>query len=64
MESVIVSEVSSECNTQQYIQWSLSNLDTNGAKEIIIVSEVSSFQRLKCAQKWYVYLVWEKMCPV
>ena len=49
-----------------YIQWNLSNPDTNGAEEIIIVSEVSSFQRLKCMQEWY--LGWENVsclerCP-
>ena len=48
------------------IQWNLSNLDTNGAEESVIVSEVSSFQRLKCMQEWY--LGWEKVsclerCP-
>ena len=49
-----------------YIQWNLSNRDTNGAEESVIVSEVSSFQRLKCMQEWY--LGWEKVsclerCP-
>ena len=44
----------------------LSNPDTNGAEESVIVSEVSSFQRLKCTQEWF--LVWEKVsclvrCP-
>ena len=48
------------------IQWNLSNPDTNGAEESVIVSEVSSFQRLKCMQEWY--LGWEKVsclerCP-
>ena len=48
------------------IQWNLSNQDTNGAEESVIVSEVSSFQRLKCMQEWY--LGWEKVsclerCP-
>ena len=48
------------------IQWNLSHLDTNGAGESVIVSEVSSFQRLKCMQEWY--LGWEKVsclerCP-
>ena len=48
------------------MQWNLSNPDTNGAEESIIVSEVSSFQRLKCMQEWY--LEWEKVsclerCP-
>ena len=48
------------------IQWNLSNLDTYGAEESVIVSEVSSFQRLKCMQEWY--LGWEKVsrlerCP-
>ena len=28
--------------------------DTNGAEEGVIVSEVSSFQRLKCMQEWYL----------
>ena len=44
----------------------LSNPDTNGAEESVIVSEVSSFQRLICMQEWY--LGWEKVsclerCP-
>ena len=40
------------------IQWNLSNPDTNGAGESVIVSEVSSFQRLKC-------ITWGgKRCPV
>ena len=48
------------------IQWNISNQDTNGAEESVIVSEVSSFQRLKCIQEWY--LGWEKVsclerCP-
>ena len=37
----------------------LSNPDTNGAEESVIVGEVSSFQRLKCMQEWY--LGWEKV---
>ena len=41
------------------VQWNLSNPDTNGAEESVIVSEVSSFQRLKCMQEWY--LGWEKV---
>ena len=45
----------------KYLQWNLSNPDTNGAEESVIVSEVSSFQRLKCMQEWY--LGW-KRCPV
>ena len=49
-----------------HIQWNLSNPDTNGAEESVIVSEVSSFQRLKCMQEWY--LGWENVsclerCP-
>ena len=36
------------------VQWNLSNPDTNGAEESVIVSEVSSFQRLKCMQEWYI----------
>ena len=34
----------------------LSNPDTNGAEESVIVSvsEVSSFQRLNCMQEWYI----------
>ena len=43
-----------------------ANPDTNGAEGSAIVSEVSSFQRLKCMQEWY--LGWEKVpclerCP-
>ena len=30
-----------------FLKWDLSNLDTNGAEESVVVSEVSSFQRLK-----------------
>ena len=41
------------------VQWNLSDQDTNGAEESVIVSEVSSFQRLKCMQEWY--LGWEKV---
>ena len=37
-------------------QYNLSNKDTNGAEESVIVSEVSPFQRLK---EWY--LGWEKV---
>ena len=38
----------------------------NGAEESVVVSEVSSFQRLKCMQEWY--LGWGKVsclerCP-
>ena len=45
------------------IQWDLSNLDTNGAEESVVVSEVvSSFQRLKCMQEWYTW--GGKRCPV
>ena len=45
---------------------SLSIPDTNGAEERVIVSDASSFQRLKCMQEWY--LGWEKVsclrrCP-
>ena len=46
-----------------YIQWNLSNPDTNGAEESVSVREVSSVQRL---QEWY--LGWEEVsclgrCP-
>ena len=41
------------------VQWNISNLDTNGAEQS---NEVSSFQRLKCMQEWY--LGWEKVSPV
>ena len=37
----------------------LSNLDTNGADESVIVSEVSSFQRLNKSGTWS-----GKRCPV
>ena len=37
--------------THKSIQWNLSNRTTNGAEESGIVSEVSSFQRLKCMQE-------------
>ena len=29
-------------------------MDTNGVEESVIVSEVSSFQGLKCMQEWYL----------
>ena len=32
----------------------LSNRDTNEGEESVVVSEVSSFQRLKCMQEWYI----------
>ena len=38
-------------HTLIHIQWNLSNPDTN---ESVIVSEASSFQRLKCMQEWYI----------
>ena len=41
------------------LQWNLSNPDINGAEGSVIVSEVSSFQRLKCMQEWYLW--WEKV---
>ena len=47
---------------QEYIQWNLSNPDTNGAEESVIVSEVSSFQRLKCMQECSTW--GGKRCPV
>ena len=45
------------------VEWNLSNPDSNGAEESVLVSEVSSFQRLK---EWY--LGWEMVsclqrCP-
>ena len=36
------------------VQWNLSNQDTNGGGGNVVVSEVSSFQRLKCMQEWYI----------
>ena len=40
------------------MQWNLSNQDTNGAGEGVIVSEVASFRRLKSG-------TWGgKRCPV
>ena len=52
--------------THNTLSRNLSNLDTNGAEESVIASEVSSFQRLNCMQEWY--LGWEKVscserCP-
>ena len=40
----------------------LSTPDTNGAEESVIVSEVSSFQTLKCMQEWCTW--GGKRCPV
>ena len=34
------------------IQWNLCNPDANGAEESVIVSEVSSFQRLSKSGTW------------
>ena len=31
-----------------HIQWNLSNEDTIGTKESVLITEVSSFQRVKC----------------
>ena len=51
----------------KYIQVALLYIiDTNGTEESVIVSEVSSFQRLKCMQEWY--FGWENVsclekCP-
>ena len=42
-------------NLHSIIQWDLSNQDTNGAEESVIVSEVSSVQWLKCMQEWYTW---------
>ena len=42
------------------VQWNLSNPDTNGAEESVIVSEVSSFQRYARV----VYTWGGKRCPV
>ena len=39
------------------IQWNLSNQDTNGAEESVVFSEVSSFQRLKCMQEWFIIIL-------
>ena len=39
------------------VQWNLSNPDTNGAEESVIVSEVSSYARV-------VYTWGGKRCPV
>ena len=36
------------------ILWRVSNPDTNGAEESVQFSEVSSVQRLKCMQEWYI----------
>ena len=43
------------------VQW---NLSTNGAEESVIVSEVSSFQRLKCMQEWYLGCTCRQSKPV
>ena len=48
---------------QLYIKWSLSNPDTNGAEESVVVGEVSSFQRLKCGT-WGGKRCPGKRCPV
>ena len=56
-----ITSISSHRCLSKYCTQHLSNQDTNGAEESVIVSEVSSFQRLKCMQEWY--LGWEK-CPV
>ena len=37
-----------DMHTYIAVQWNLSNLDTNGTEESVFVSEVSSFQKLKC----------------
>ena len=51
--SVLISEVEMHARVVLEVGH-LSNQDTNGAEESVIVSEVSSFQRLKCMQEWYI----------
>ena len=46
--------VSTDCTLSLYILWNLSNPDTNGAKESVNVSEVSSFQRFACKSGTWV----------
>ena len=36
------------------IQWNLSNPDTLGTEESVLVSEVSRFQGLNCTQTWHL----------
>ena len=36
------------------IQWNLSNVDTTGLEESVLIKEVSLFQRLKCTQTQYL----------
>ena len=61
---VVRQDVDSKNPTNKCTVEPLSNRDTNGTEESVIVSEVS-FQRLKCMQEWY--LGWEKVscleCP-
>ena len=56
----------SMCTVVVYTVELLANMDTNGAEESVVASEVSSFQRLKRMREWY--LGWEKVsclerCP-
>ena len=48
----VTSGLSGMTHTHNGAQWNLSNPDTNGAEESVIVSEVSSIRRLKCMQEW------------
>ena len=41
-----------QCSCDRYgTQWNFSNPDTNGVEESVLISEASSFQRLKCMQE-------------
>ena len=41
-------------DTSFYIQWNLSNPDTLGTEESVLISEVSWFQGLNCTQTWHL----------
>ena len=38
------------CTCNVHVQWNLSNPDTIGPEESVLIKEVSLFQRLKCTQ--------------
>ena len=59
VESVVLHTVLYVSCSYTCLQWNLSNPDTNGADESVIVSEVSSFQRLNAYKSGS--LGWEKV---
>jgi len=56
-EGCVLSMCSIVCLLDLNVQWNLSDLDTIGPEESVLIKEVPLFQRLKCAQA--LNLGWE-----